>query len=378
MNIGFLANEYPPLRSGGIGTSVQNLARALVRDGHRVSVIGWAGEESFDDHGVRVHMVGASRVPKTGWLLNRRRARRALCELARGDGLDVVEAPDWCGPSAGLSLPCPLVVRCHGSATYFAHLEGGSVRASVRWAERLALGGADAIGAVSRFAGDLTRRLFALRRPVATLANGIDLERFTAADPAAVEPDTVLYLGALVRKKGVLDLGPIFSRVVERRPRARLLLLGRDCPDPRSGQPSTWALVRERLSPAARKRAEHLGTRPYHQVQDVLRRAAVCLYPSYAEALPLAWLEAMACARPVIAYDIGWAPEVIVDGEDGLLLRRGDVGGFAAAVVALLADPARGARLGAAARATVETRFAAPVVARQSVRWYREAIGGAA
>ncbi len=278
----------------------------------------------------------------------------------------MVETHDWCGPSAGLDLPCPVAVHCHGSATYFAHLLHEPVRRSVRWAEALALRRADALVSVSRFTAETTRELFDLERPIEVIPNGVDLARFQPARPEEVEPGTLLYFGTLVRKKGVLDLGPMLSRVRG----ARLWIAGRDNPDQRTGERSTWELLAASFSPDARPRAEYLGPLAYDAVQERVRRAAVCVFPSYAEALPLAWLEAMACGKPIVAYDIGWAPEVVRSGVDGILVPPGDVEALAAAVRELLEDPERASAFGAAARARVEAEFSSDGIARRAAAWY--------
>ncbi|MFL6227698.1 MAG: glycosyltransferase family 4 protein [Pyrinomonadaceae bacterium] len=370
MHVAFLTTEYPPLPCGGIGTSTRNLARALVTDGHRATVLVAGEGREFDDGGVCVRFAGETRVPKVGWLWDARRAQRALNDLVRRDGVDVIEAHDWCGPSAGLRLERPLSVRCHGAATYFAHLLGERVRPSVRWTETLALRGARDVVAVSRFTADLTRRLFRLRAEVGVIPNGIDVEQFSPADPTEVEPETILYFGTLARKKGVLDLCRIFSLVAERRPRARLRLVGRDEPDARTGARSTLQLCRDSLSTPARERTEFLGARPYDEVRDHVRGASLCVFPSYAEAFPLAWLEAMACAKPLVAYATGWAREVVEDGISGVLAPVGDVEAFARAVESLLGDEGARLRLGRAARARVEAQFTAGRVARRSVERY--------
>ncbi len=371
MHIGFLSTEYPPLPSGGIGTSLRNLARALVAHGHRVTVVGWGRELEMEDAGVQVRFLGETRVPRLGWLLNRAAARRELVRLVEVEGLDVVEAPDWTGLSAGLRLPCPIAVRCHGSATYFADILGEPVRPTVMLAERMALEGADGLASVSRFTADKTRELFGLADRFEVIPNGIDLARFTPGRPEEVEPATILSFGTLVRKKGVLDLGPAFSEIVRREPRARLVLAGSDSRDRQTGSPSTWSLLEGSLSPAARARTEALGPLPYEHVQERVRRAAVCVFPSYAEAQPLAWLEAMACGRPLVGYDLGWAREIVRPGVDGLLVPVGDVRALAEAVLGLLSDPQRAASLGASARKRVESGFEVHSVAQRCLDWYR-------
>src|SRR6266404_2835248 len=174
----------------------------------------------------------------------------------------------------------------------------------------MALRNADGVVAVSRFTAEVTHRLFNLPIPIGVIPNSIDVAQFDPAGQEEIEEDTILYLGTLVRKKGVLDLARIFSSVVEKHPQARLWLLGRDTADRHTGSYSTWNLCKELLSPCARRRVEYLGSQPYEKVQEYVRKAALCVFPSYAEAFPLAWLEAMACAKTVIAYNVGWAPEV--------------------------------------------------------------------
>jgi glycosyltransferase involved in cell wall biosynthesis len=376
MHIAFLSSEYPPLPSGGIGTSVYNLAQALVRQGHRATVIGWGAPRTFEDRGVLVRFLEATAIPRMGWLINRRRAQHELNRMVREEGLDIVEAHDWCGISAGMRLGCPLVIRCNGSDTYFGHLLRVRVRPAVFWVERLALRQADAVAAVSAFTANVTRRLFGLRPAVSVLANGIDVAQFRPGHADESQPDLVLYVGTLARKKGVLDLCRSFSALVERHPAARLRLVGRDTPDQRSGAPSTWALCRALLSPAARARVEYLGPQPYATIQEHFRRAAICVFPSYAEACPLVWIEAMACAKPVVAYDIGWAPEIVDPQRTGVLVPAGDTGQLAATLARLLDDPTLRQQLGQAGRQRAEDHFAAQLVAARSVAWYQHVIEG--
>jgi glycosyltransferase involved in cell wall biosynthesis len=83
----------------------------------------------------------------------------------------------------------------------------------------------------------------------------------------------------------------------------------------------------------------------------------------------------MACGRPVAAYDVGWAPELVRSGEDGLLVPLGKTSALAGTVAAVLADPALGRSLGEAARARAESDFSAEAVARRTADWYGRLIG---
>ncbi len=97
------------------------------------------------------------------------------------------------------------------------------------------------------------------------------------------------------------------------------------------------------------------------------------MLPSRGENLPVAILEAMAVALPVVATRVGGVPEVVRDGESGLLVEPEDVEGLAAAL-ARLAEGEERERLGRAAAARIAEHFEAGLVARQMVALYRELV----
>jgi glycosyltransferase involved in cell wall biosynthesis len=94
--------------------------------------------------------------------------------------------------------------------------------------------------------------------------------------------------------------------------------------------------------------------------------------PSWAENFPMAILEAMAWALPVVATTVGGVPEAVVDGETGLLVEAGDRRGLAAAIEALARDPARAERLGSAGAARIASEFDSATVAQRMVGLYEE------
>ena len=385
MHLIFVAPEYPP-DSGGVGVFFRGLGQSLVTKGHAVTVLGCRREAAaWDDGGVRVRMLPATRLRGCGWLVNRLRLQRQIRRLAASEGLDLIEAPDWCGLSAGLRPPCPLVIRCHGSATYFGQVLHEPVTPGVRLAERLALRRATSIAAVSRFCADTTAALFWRRKTEQTTAhpalpdkirviyNGVDTTRFHTAREAEAEPGVILYFGTLVRKKGALDLPDVFNRVAAVCPHARLRIIGRDNPDRRLGTNSVWATLQTLFTPEARRRVEYLGPLPHEALQEEIRRAAVCVFPSYAEAFPLTWLEAMACGKPVAGYDLPWAREA-VGADAGLLSPPGDTAALADTLLRLMADQEARTALGTRARQRVEACFSQERMLGDTLKWYAEVI----
>ena len=92
-------------------------------------------------------------------------------------------------------------------------------------------------------------------------------------------------------------------------------------------------------------------------MSQLLRASSLVVLPSEHEALPTTLIEAAACGVPVVATDIDGIPEVVIDGETGLLVPLGDEEALARNVTALLGDAPRRARMGQNARAMAEDRF---------------------
>jgi glycosyltransferase involved in cell wall biosynthesis len=116
------------------------------------------------------------------------------------------------------------------------------------------------------------------------------------------------------------------------------------------------------------------GTRD--DVPELLASSHVFVLSSHSEALPVSLLEAMAAGLPVVATQVGGVPELVVDGETGLLVPAGDPPGLAAALQRMVDDPALRARLGAAGRARVEEHFRLDMFLEAHLDLYRRALAG--
>ena len=114
------------------------------------------------------------------------------------------------------------------------------------------------------------------------------------------------------------------------------------------------------------------------RVNELLPLADLLLMPSELESFGLAALEAMACKVPSIATCVGGVPELIDDGETGLLYPVGDVKAMAEGALSLLGDKAALEAMREAARKTAQKRFCATLVVPHYVRYYEKVIAGAA
>lgn len=380
MKIAFLTPEFPHPKtgvSGGIGTSIKNLAKGLVDAGHQVSVLvyGQDSDEVFHQDGVDFYRIKNVKLKGLSWYLTRKKIEFLIDKLYREKKIDLVEAPDWTGITSFIQPKCPVVIRLNGSDTYFCHLDNRIVRWENKFHERRALKKADALVSVSAFTAEVTKKLFKLKRDFTIIPNSIDAQAFAVR--GRIKPNTILYFGTLIRKKGLLELPLIFNEVIRDNPDARLILVGRDSPDVVSGNDSTWDLMAPLFSREALQHVDYVGSVPYNEIADLISSAAVCVFPTFAEALPVSWIEAMAMEKAVVASNIGWATEVIREGESGFLSDPKDHKEFARKINLLLRNPHLAAETGQRARERVLSTFDIGVVARKNIEFYTQILNNA-
>ena len=378
MHLAFLTSEYPHPRTGpaaGIGTSIKNMVTALTKKGVDISVFVYSQKEDavFTEGGIKIHLIKHQKFRLFGWYLYRKFLQNYMNKHIALEKIDAIEAPDWTGISAFMKLHCPLVIRMNGSDAYFCKLENRLQKKKNFWFEKMALEGADHLLAVSWFTAEETRKIFRLKREIVVIPNSVDVQRFLPQHDK-VKPGTILYFGSLIRKKGVLELPEIFNRIVEQMPLVHLRIAGKDVPDIHSGR-STKDLMQERFTPIAAEKVEWLGSLSYEDILDEISQAHVVVLPSFAEALPMTWIEAMAMEKAIVTSDIGWAKEVMVEGETGFTVDPKDHETFAKKLADLLMDPALAKRMGKAAREKVLERFSTEVVVEENLRFYESVVG---
>lgn len=380
MKIGFLTPEFPHSRigvSGGIGTSIMNLAKGLEALGNDVLVFvyGQKEDEIFVENNITFYRIKNVKIKGLSRYLTQKKIEKILNSLVKKQELDVVEAPDWTGITSFIKIDCPLIIKLNGSDTYFCHLDNRPVKAINRFHEKRALQNADALLSVSSYTAALTTELFGLKRPFTTIHNSIDLSKFENLEPSIDEDEPViLYFGTLIRKKGLLEMPFIFNKVFEQFPKARLVLVGRDSSDVITGNQSTWKMMQPLFNTAALKNVTYSGSVPYDQIKNEIRRASVCIFPTFAEALPVSWIEAMAMKKAIVASDIGWAKEVIDDEKDGFLAHPKNHTLFADRIITLLQNKELRVTFGLAAVQKTAEKFSIHPIAKQNLEFYSKLI----
>jgi glycosyltransferase involved in cell wall biosynthesis len=377
MKIAFLTPEFPHPKmgsSGGIGTSIFNLSKGLVALGHEVSILVYGQEDDafFVENDISFYIIKNIKLRGFSRVLTQRKIEKLINSLVKQSKIDIVEAPDWTGITSNINPKCPIVIRLNGTDTYFCHLDKRPVKFLNKFHEKRALQYADGLISVSQYTADLTKELFLLDRDFAIIPNSIDIDKFAIVDNTEVQENIILYFGTLIRKKGLFELPLIFNEVYKKNNKAKLIIIGRDASDIISGNHSTWTMIQSLFDTTALKNVNYIGSVAYDEMKTHVSSASVCVFPTFAEALPVSWIEAMALKKAIVASDIGWASEIIEDSVEGFLVHPKNHKEYAAKVLELLGNNELRNQFGIEARRKVEQKFGIEIVAKQSVDYYQK------
>ena len=386
MKIALLTPEYPHPRtgsSGGIGTSIMNISKGLILQGHQVSLLiyGQQKDDFFQENGINYYCIKNIKFKGLSRFLTQKKIENLINSLVLENKIDIIEAPDWTGITSFIQPKCPVVIRLNGSDTYFCHLDNRPVKWINKFHEKRALEKANALISVSQFTADLTNIVFRLNKNFTIIPNGINIDLFnsTIANSSsfnAIEESqnekTILYFGTLIRKKGLLELPLIFNEIVKKDRSVKLILVGKDASDSISGNVSTWQMMQNLFSPEALLSVNYKGSVSYDEIKNIINSATVCVFPSFAEALPVSWLEAMAMQKAIVASNIGWANEVIDDGINGFLVNPKNHLEYANKIIHLLDNPELRNQFGIEAREKIENQFSNNIVAKNSADFYNK------
>jgi glycosyltransferase involved in cell wall biosynthesis len=214
---------------------------------------------------------------------------------------------------------------------------------------RRAVRGADAVRTISSYTSGLVRLQGV--EPAAVFPAFMDLDPFLETEPVPLPPVPVaLFVGVLERYKAVDVLAEAWRQVAPRVPAAELRIVGR----------GTLAPAVERLVAEFPGRVTWLRSLPGDAVAEALDEATALVLPSRSEGLGRVVVEAFCRGRPVVGSRVGGIPDLVTDGETGLLVHPEDPAALAEALVTVLTEHELAARLGAAARHAVEPWLATP------------------
>ncbi|MBA3245733.1 MAG: glycosyltransferase family 4 protein [Actinobacteria bacterium] len=214
---------------------------------------------------------------------------------------------------------------------------------------RIGLRRADGIRTISGYTSGLVR--VAGREPNAEFPAYMDLEPFLGPTAPLPETPTALFVGVLERYKAIDVLASAWPAVRERVPEARLHVVGSGSLAAPVGEGITWS---RSLSTA--------------EVAAALDEATLLVLPSRSEGMGRVLVEAFCRGRGVVGSDVGGIPDLVHDGENGLLVEPGDVAALADALARVLGDPTLAERLGQEAHESSTAWIATPQEFAQRLR----------
>jgi len=286
-------------RAGGLFESVRRLAQSLPSDKHTVHVVGIEDDDFAADRSAWDPLVPRA-VPYMGPASFGFAPR--LMSVVRDINPDLVHLHGiWMYASAvalrfGRESGRPLVISPRGMLDPWALAHAGfRKRVAGALYERANLAAAKCVHALAAAERDAVRA-FGVRVPIAVIPNGVDLPH-TDVPRHSAEGDTVLYLGRLHEKKGLLPLLEAWGKWKEAdaaSARWRLVLAG-------SGDAVFEARLRDAASTLVKDGSVSFAGPAYGAKKTGLYESATCVVlPSFSEGLPIAVLEAWAHARPVM------------------------------------------------------------------------------
>ena len=415
LRICLVSKEYPPEGTGGIAKYNRLLAQGLVEAGHDVTVI--AGPRDLNASnlasgldgkmGGNVERLSLSELPsevKLSRVLNRefrlpapvRRKGRGIwnilersfavdCEIARLERtqgpFDVVEMPNWGAEGLCYCLHprAPLVIRLSTPLAQVSRLKGErSTRLGLRLAcflEAIPAKRCACIIAHSEFIAKHCIELYRISH-ANLLVIPLGIQGPSSPLPIGMTEDravTILYVGRLEKRKGIDLLLQAIPNVIGSAPQCKFVIAGADIGEAPQGK--TYRDYFESFAtPAARKATTFLGYVEERALSQLYANCDIFAAPSLSESFGLIFLEAMAQAKPVVAFRTGGVPEVVAHNETGILVALEDIHELANALIRLAGDVETRKRMGKCGYERVRTRFTAKRMVEETVACYRQVI----
>ncbi len=338
----------------GPGLHANLLIRSLVEEGHQVWVIAPQSQRPAATPGYTFIGVPdpALRGSQARWVSLAWNYRAAVRALLRGQAIDLFHFTDareafFCrdlGPKIG-NVNDTYSAELRSLGYYRRHYGDWLARWGYYHLVHLAEGWIyprfEGLVANSQFTAQVIAAAYRLRPERLHLCyKAVDVARYQGAlEQRRSRPaeHNILFVGTNLQRKGLPALIRAAPAILARFPQARFQVVGQD-----ACIPVMQALGRSLGVEAA---FEFLGWRSQEELLGYYARAVVFCLPALTEALGVALLEAMAVGAPVVGTRAGGIPEIVRDGENGLLVAPDDPDGLARAICALLGDPALAARL---------------------------------
>lgn len=399
LKILYYCDEYPPIKSGGIGTVTKIIAEEMSRRGHEVFVLSGVlpniqlPEEKIEN-GVKIFRLRYFK--RIAFLFSRKRpngntlAVRILQRLGilaifakkefyrthdiikkiiNENKIDIIEIPDYFKLSdyykcrKEVSFPkydIPSVARVHGSQSFASYFRDGKINDINKKNDLSLFNSTDRIIAVSRFSANFVNNVLGINRKIDVIYNPIDTERLLNNIEKKVGKNeskgkNVVFIGKIVETKGSFNLIKAFNSFARNHGEYHLVMIG-------SGDlEHAWSLTEEHT----KDNVVFPGYISRKEICNYINNATFCCVPSFFENFSMVALEIMALGKALIYTKESSGPEIIQDGVNGLLVNPHSVRDIAEKMKILAENEKKRMLLGAEAKKTIERHFTIPVIASE-------------
>ncbi|HCO19313.1 MAG TPA: hypothetical protein DIT39_06905 [Tissierellales bacterium] len=371
MKICMLSTDFLP-GIGGIAAHVYELSKALVKQDNEVHVIAPRRhyyDKTYEEiDGIKVHRLYFPRRRIIGFIIYFFPASLKLRRLIRNEGVNIVHSHTsfYDALLARFGPNIPKIETEHSSGFLIAVEEGKHIRRH-RWL----LGHADHVIGPSQELVDTVVKVGISRNMTSFVSNGVDIEKFNpevegmgirAKYIIRPEEKVILCPRRLELKNGVEYLIEAMPYIINTNSDARCLIVGD------GSERETLKKEVVRLSIA--DKVIFAGAVANVEMPGYYAASDIVVLPSLKEATSIAGLEAMASGKPLVGTNVGGIPQIIADGETGILVSSRNPEELANAIATLLSDDGKRATMGLSARRRAESEFSWETIAQKTMSIY--------
>ena len=375
MHIVYLTHEYPKkdLNAGGIGSFVQFLARNLVKQNIRVSVIGISNESKdiVDVDGD----ISIYRLAKSNWKFGKfydhtNRILSKINDLDKDESVNIVEGSELNFAFFPRTTSYKKIIRLHGGHHFFA-IELNIKPAFWRsFQEKKSFKKAEGYIAVSDYVGRQTQKYLDFYFDYTTIYNSVDTDKFSMSNLASVEENTLLFVGTVCEKKGVRQLVQAMPLIKKEIPSIKLKIVGRDLID-KNGKSFTEYL-KTYINNDLKNNIEILGPVPHVDIPNYIAKTHICVFPSHMESFGLVLLEALIMGKVVLASSI--EPFKEIKGKEPIFEFVNEITpeNISKKVIELLNSNNETLKMGELARENIFKRFNEETIITKNIQYYNK------
>ncbi len=361
--------------SGGSGIMATELGQALADRGHEVHFVSF--ERPFRlrefQRNLFSHTVDAATYPLFSHSPSTLALASRICDVADEVGVDIWHA-HYAIPHAACAILArdmlppekrfKLITTLHGTDITLVGSDPSFFRIT-----KFAMEQSDGVTAVSNWLVDETQKTFALSKPVRTIYNFIDPDRYSVGplercSLAETDEKIVMHISNFRPVKRLTDVVRVFNKILKR-VNARLIMVGEG--------PERLSAVGVARQLGIMDKIKFLGV--YEDIEHILPCADLIIQPSEHESFGLTPLEAMACGVPVLGTASGGIVEVVEHGISGYLAEVGDIDTMALYANEILTDPKRAAEMGRKGRERALSTFHRDLIVPQYEALYAKVLG---